>query len=203
MLEVEIKIRIKDKTPILSKIRELAEGMELKGRFEDDTLYDFKDLRLFDVGAIFRLRISSAIIIESTGGFKISEDNPRYILTWKGVLNVKSSFKERQELEFDVEDRSALFAMLKSFGLKPIFRYQKYRIFLSLPEGKIFLDETPMGCFLEIEGKTSWINKYASLLGFKPSEYINLDYYMLWRQYCAEKKIPHGDMLFPDIPVKK
>ena len=196
MLEIEVKIRIKDKTLILTKISEMTGAAGIQGRFEDDTLYDFQDLRLFDSGAMFRLRISSKAIVDDAEQFLIKDKNPRYTLTWKGILNIDSSFKEREELEFDVEDRSALFSMLKTFGLEPVFRYQKFRISANLADGKIFLDETPMGYFLEIEGKPAWIDKAAALLGFKSSDYINLDYYMLWRQYCTENRLPHGDMLF-------
>jgi predicted adenylyl cyclase CyaB len=203
MLEIEVKIRIKDKSLILSKISGMAGEANLKCRFEDDTLFDFDDLRLFDSGAMFRLRISSEAEIDNAERFIIKDNNPGYTLTWKGILNIDSSFKEREELEFDVEDSSAVFPMLKSFGLKPVFRYQKYRFSADLADGKIFLDETPMGYFLEIEGKPDWIDRASSLLGFKSSEYINLDYYMLWRQYCAENRLPGGDMLFKDKRVTK
>jgi hypothetical protein len=60
-------------------------------------------------------------------------------------------------------------------GLRPWFRYEKYRSTYRLPgfsELLVELDETPIGDFLELEGECGAIDRCAVLLGFRPADYI-------------------------------
>lgn len=197
MRETEIKIKVENKNRILDEMRRYAGGEMLRSYFEDDTLYDFNDMKLFKQGAILRLRASS-LAHKKSGGLTADKSASRYTLTWKGVLDVRSAFKEREELELDVSDPSALFSMLKTLGVNPVFRYQKFRIIAELENVKLLLDETPMGSYIEIEGDAENINNTAQRLGFSASDYITLDYFQLWRAYCAEKSMNFTDMIFTD-----
>jgi len=79
-----------------------------------------------------------------------------------------------------------------------VFRYEKYRTEYSKRStaGKIMLDETPIGNFLEIEGSASWIDRTSKLLGFKHSDYLKASYGSLYRAYCREQGKRVKDMLF-------
>ena len=57
---------------------------------------------------------------------------------------------------------------------------------------EIEIDETPIGCFLEIEGDAAGIAAVASELGFTPADYIAESYAGLF--VAAGGK---GDMVFP------
>ena len=64
-------------------------------------------------------------------------------------------------------------------GLRPCFRYEKYRSTYRLPglPGLIVeVDETPIGDFLELEGSPMEIDCGAALLGFSPADYITKSY---------------------------
>jgi adenylate cyclase class 2 len=196
MLETEVKIRIADGPSVYSKITEFAKNVVPIIRFEDDALYDFEDRKLFKSGSLFRLRISSNAVRDGAGNFSVIGQKPEYILTWKGPAETSRGFKEREEIEFNMKDSASVFRMLESFGLEPVFRYQKFRSLFDLHSIKITYDKTPMGLFLELEGDSRSIDETAILLGFSGSDYISLDYYVLWKEYCRNGNLPESDMLF-------
>ena len=198
MLETEVKIRIADGPSVYSKIMEFAKDVVPLIRFEDDALYDFEDRRLFRSGSLFRLRISSKAARDGAGNFSVIGEKLEYILTWKGPAETSRGFKEREELEFNMKDSALVFRMLESFGLEPVFRYQKFRSLFDLHNIKITYDETPMGLFLELEGGGSVIDETAIRLGFTGSDFINQDYYRLWKAYCRDRNLPEGDMLIKE-----
>jgi len=90
--------------------------------------------------------------------------------------------------------------ILTALGLRPMFRYEKFRTTYALRglrNLKIEFDETPIGAFLELEGSPSAIDRAARLLGYARSHYITQTYGAL---YIADRR-RHGsrptDMLFP------
>jgi len=198
MLETEVKIRIANGPYVYSKIMELAKSVVPLIRFEDDALYDFEDRRLFRSGSIFRLRISSKAARDGAGIFSVEGEKPEYILTWKGPADTSKGYKELEELGFNVNEPASMFRMLESLGLMPVFRYQKFRALFDLHNIKITYDETPMGLFMELEGGGSVIDETAMRLGFTGSDFINQDYYQLWKAYCRDSNLPKGDMLFKE-----
>ena len=198
MLETEVKIRIADGPSVYLKIMEFAKDVVPLIRFEDDALYDFEDRKLFKSGSIFRLRISLKAAHDGAGNFSVIGEKPEYILTWKGPAETSRGFKEREELEFNMKNSAMVFKMLESFGLEAVFRYQKFRSLFDLHNIKITYDKTPMGLFLELEGDGSVIDETALRLGFSGSDFISLDYYSLWKDYCRDGNLPEGDMLFKE-----
>jgi adenylate cyclase class 2 len=84
-------------------------------------------------------------------------------------------------------------------GYHPVFRYEKFRTEYAkrvANGGKVLLDETPIGNFLEIEGSPRWIDRTARLLGFASNDYITRSYGYLYLAYCRERRIPPKNMLF-------
>jgi adenylate cyclase class 2 len=96
--------------------------------------------------------------------------------------------------------------ILQQIGYHPVFRYEKFRTEYARRAangGKVLLDETPVGNFLEIEGSPRWIDRTARLLGFESNDYITRSYGYLYLAYCRERRIPPKDMLFKNRPAKK
>jgi adenylate cyclase, class 2 len=119
------------------------------------------------------------------------------ILTYKGPA-VRSRHKSREEIEVRVSDPAAAQLILKNLGYFPTFRYEKYRTEFARQsdQGLITLDETPIGCFLELEGESEWIDHAAMDLGFDESQYITESYGSLYRRHCETLGVEPSDMVF-------
>jgi adenylate cyclase class 2 len=86
-----------------------------------------------------------------------------------------------------------------------VFRYEKFRTEYAKVsnQGKILVDETPIGDYLELEGSPRWIDRTARQLGFSKADYITRSYGYLYLAYCRERRIRPKDMLFKKGRVKK
>ena len=101
----------------------------------------------------------------------------------------------RVEHETQVTDGDATIAVLTGLGFCSRYRYQKYRTVLRLDDLEICLDETPIGCFVELEGPPDEIDRAAARLGFEPAEYVRETYGELHRRMSNERGVEMGDML--------
>jgi adenylate cyclase class 2 len=102
----------------------------------------------------------------------------------RGASN-NSRYKIREEHELSFENPDVMHCVLDGMGLKPWFRYEKYRTTFTLPRLKrllIELDETPIGDFLELEGDSEAIDRAAAILGFSPADYITKSYGQLFAE---------------------
>jgi adenylate cyclase class 2 len=175
-IETEIKIRIQDRAKVLQSLADLGARRVRERHLEDNLLFDDERGALRSTGSILRLR--------RTPG--------RATLTLKGPKTVVAGMRSRPELETAVEDPDVLQAMLLALGLRPAFRYQKYREAYEWEGQEIVVDETPIGAFLEIEGDREGIARAATLLGFSPRDYVVESYVALF--FAGGGK---GDMVFP------
>ncbi len=118
-------------------------------------------------------------------------------LTYKGPA-MRGKHKSRTEFEMEISDAATASAILQKLGFEPVFRYQKYRTEYTQPgvRGIVVLDETPIGCYLEIEGAPRWIDRTARALGFSESDYLTTSYVALYREFCHAKGVRPGDMVF-------
>jgi len=94
-------------------------------------------------------------------------------------------YKVREEHEVGIFDDREMLGILEALGLRPWFRYEKFRSTFSLPRMKslqVVLDETPIGLFVELEGKRQEIDCGAELLGFGPLDYIKKSYGALFME---------------------
>ena len=187
--EIEIKLRL---PPKLGKIRRtlLTAGFRVeKPRINEyNILFDNPKRTLRKHGKLLRLRRAG----------------PHRLLTYKGPSE-PSRYKKRREIEFDLHNGGSMEEIFTHLGYRPVFRYEKYRTEYAKPrnEGKVLLDETPIGNFLEIEGSPRWIDRTARALGFKPSDYITRSYGYLYLAFCRERRIAPKDMLFNDKKLKR
>lgn len=171
-------------------------------------------LRLLE-GAGFRLReprVFEANVLFDTAGLhlrqsreliRIREVGGKCVLTYKGTP-IEGRHKLREELEVGVSGGAdVLAAIFARLGLRPVFRYEKWRTEFHRPgePGIATLDETPVGVFLELEGEPAWIDTVAGQLGFAPPDYVLSSYAGLYFEYCRERGIPPADMVFADREV--
>jgi len=187
--ETEIKLRLRGG---LAKIRHLLHqaGFRItKHRtLESNTLFDNTKQMLRKHGKLIRVR----------------RVGTHTLLTYKGPSQ-PSRYKKRKEIEIDLPHPAPFAPILNEIGLHPVFRYEKFRTEYarSSNQGKVLLDETPVGNFLEIEGNARWIDRTAKQLGFKKSDYITRSYGYLYLAWCRERRIRPKDMLFEKRRAKK
>jgi len=189
--ETEVKIRIADVARMRKRLRELGFRPVHRRSLEDNVLYDTADRALRRVRSILRVRRYAS----------------RWLLTYKGTPDPDETYKSRVELEMEIEDPRIFELIFSRIGLRPVFRYQKYRVLYAKPAranpreqaGEISLDETPVGNFLELEGARSWIDAVARQLGFSHADYITDSYGALHLEACRMRGVPAGDMVFPRL----
>ncbi len=178
--EVEIKLKIDDPAGLEPRLRSLGAGLVHLRKFEDNQLYDFPDFALKTRGAILRLRTQ----------------NGEAILTYKEAPRVEGGAKVRDEMEVTVSEGETLAAIISKVGLRPLFRYQKYRTLYAYADLLITIDETPIGFYAELEGPKPLIDEVASRLGYKASDYIVKSYLTLYQDHLRGRGLPLKDMLF-------
>jgi adenylate cyclase class 2 len=160
MLETEVKIRIQDPKAVREKLLALGALIARDRVLEENTLYDFPAGTLKSGRQALRLR----------------KAGKRATLTFKGSPQKSRSFKVREEFETGVGDSGQLRKILKALDFRPTFSYRKHRTLLRRGHLVICLDETPVGAFIEIEGKRHEITRFARALGFGRADFIQADY---------------------------
>lgn len=132
---------------------------------EENELYDFPDGRLARSGCALRLR--------SYGG--------ENLVTFKGPVESDPLLKKREEIETRVEQGEALQKILGRLGLTVSFGYTKTREVMEIEHNghplHVCLDQTPVGCFVEIEGHADGIKAMAARFGwtdFITKSYVDL-----------------------------
>lgn len=189
--EIEIKLRIADLPALVRDLKRL--GATQHGRvLERNTLYDTPDSDFRSRGRLLRLRVETPAPSNlMPGGLR------RAFLTSKVPIpaSARSRYKEKLEREVAVEAPGRWPSALRAIGLRPTFRYEKYRTAFRLPGLHLDLDETPVGVFLELEGPPRVIDRVARALGFAPSEYINGTYWDLYAADCHRRGREPTNML--------
>ena len=128
---------------------------------------------------------------------RLRRDGVRTLLTYKAPVPGEHRHKVREEHETEIADAEALVAILDGLGYSPVYRYQKYRTLFELEGVTVCLDETPIGCFVELEGQPEAIDRVAARLGFAEQDYIRLTYRDLQEREAAESgRGETGDMVF-------
>lgn len=195
--EIEIKLRVADLAEIIARIRGL--GGRPRGRVHEyNVLFDTPDSAIRESGCLLRLRT------ETPKASRLVPAGPRGAwVTWKAPApprrkGAASAFKERLESEVAVGDPAAFRGQLLSLGLRPGFRYEKYRTTFTIPGVALHLDldETPVGTILELEGSPAAIRRIAGRLGFGVRDYLRMTYWELNAAECRRKGIRAGNMVF-------
>jgi adenylate cyclase class 2 len=186
--EIEIKLRIGDRRGFLRQLARLKAKLTRARVHEMNTLYDTSDGQLARHGQMLRLRVERpAGRARGAGrGTKSAKDRAAStgVLTFKGPENRAETnnpepYKVREEHELCISNPEEMSKIFEALGLRPCFRYEKFRTTFSLPgmaRLELTLDETPIGLFAELEGERGEIDRAAGMLGFARSDYINKSY---------------------------
>jgi len=202
--EVEVKLRVADISELRRRLKRLRARVLRPRIHEWNTLYDTPGKALARHRQLIRIRIEGP-------GPRRRRDTPRTparaILTYKAppvpLRGEKSGYrrryKVRQEFEVHVGDGNQMGHILAGLGLRPAFRYEKFRTTYALPglaNLKIELDETPIGVYVELEGPPSAIDRAARSLGYAPSDCVTQTYATLYGAFCRRQGIKPSDLLF-------
>jgi adenylate cyclase class 2 len=150
-LEIELKLRI----PATGPFRPLLEALG----FHEITSLQPEISVLWDRNGELRAT-GSALRTRDFAG--------RTRLTWKGPKVPDAMLKIRPEQETGIEDSAALEAILRALGFEPVLRMEKTRAVWERAELEACLDETPFGCYLELEGDPQAIRAAMEGLGLAP-----------------------------------
>src|SRR5262245_8058621 len=179
--EVEIKLRVEEPAKVPAMLKQIGATEVHPRELEDNQLYDFPNFSLKMNQSMLRVRTLKR---EST-------------LTYKEAPRVEGGAKVRDEMEVIVSSAETVMTILSRLGMRPLFRYQKYRAVYSYAGGLIItIDETPIGVFLELEGPKPLIDEVAIRLGYKANDYIAKSYLSLYQEYLKSRGLPLKDMVF-------
>ena len=206
--EIEVKLRVPDIDAVRAQLKRLRVREIVPRTYESNTLYDTPRQDLRRRGQIIRIRIER---LASRADKADTATGTPAVLTYKGPAprsrpaqsgrdNSRARFKIKEEAEVSVTDADVLARILRRLGLRPSFRYEKFRTTYSLssvPGLKIELDETPIGVFLELEGPAPSIDRAARLLGYTQKDYSSETYGSLYLAECRRRRRKPGHMLFP------
>jgi len=178
-----VKLRIADAESFLRQLVRLGAKLTRPRVHEMNTLYDTPDGDLAKGGQIARVRVERSAPRDKSepraahhGKSEGPAEAPVATLTYKGPAGSSGSgYKVREEHEVRVGNAQMLEALCKMLGLRPWFRYEKYRSKYELPGIKgveLDFDETPVGDYLELEGTRVSIDRAARRLGFSKGDYI-------------------------------
>ncbi len=173
-LEQEVKLCVPDVGEALRRVEALEGVVVARARhFEDNVLYD-RNGELYQKGEILRLR-------RTPHGARV---------TFKGPHPGAEGVKTREEIEFEVDADSAELLFVR-LGFERRYRYQKYRTVFHWHDVEIVVDETPMGCYLEVEGPPAGIDEAVAALGFASADRVTASYLELHAQSGGS-----GDLVF-------
>jgi adenylate cyclase class 2 len=184
--EIELKFPVADVRRFRTAAEELGFQMVTPRTFESNTLYDSVDRQLRVKKQILRLR--------EYGGLNT--------VTHKRKADMNDAdlrYKTRVETESVVEDVSALAEIFGQLGYQPVFKYEKFRTEFASDEGKLVLDETPIGVWAELEGDPKWIDSTLAGLGVAEETCITDSYGKLFTKWKDETLSPAENLTFDEV----
>jgi adenylate cyclase class 2 len=178
--EIEVKLPFSSPGDALRLLGKLGARVVQPRTFEDNVVFDLPSASLKATDRLLRLRRVGS----------------RAVLTYKAPVAGLHRHKIREETETEVGDPDAMESILHGLGYRPVYRYQKYRSTLELEGLEISVDETPLGCYVELEGEPKAIDRVAIRLGFAPESYVLSTYRQLQEAAAAERGETPGDLVF-------
>lgn len=168
--EIELKFPVLDVRRFRACVLELGFELLTERTFESNTLYDSIDRVLRGRKQILRLRKYGELCTLTHKRQDQEDDgNARY--------------KRRVETETVIEDHDAMAAVFSQLGYDPVFRYEKFRTEWKSGDGKLVLDETPIGVWAELEGAPDWIDAMLQRLGVRPEQCLTESYGKLFLEW--------------------
>ena len=159
MIEQEIKLKFDTHEAARQAVITAGGRLVRSERPQDDRFLDTTDDHLSNRRCALRIRREPDLTT----------------LTFKGPIQA-GPVKSREEIESTVADADAIEALLGKLGYTEWWRILKHREDYLVGQTKVFIDRTPVGIFVEIEGTLDSITATARALGRAPKDYI-LDSY--------------------------
>jgi len=175
--EVEIKLLFDSPAAAAEELEKLGARLVRQRSFEENLLFEREHDPLKSANKLLRLR----------------RVDGSALLTFKSAPHGETAYKVRLEEESAVADPDAIERILLGLGFRPAYRYQKYRTLYQLDDLEICLDETPVGCYVELEGSPALIDRTAARLGFTPERYILDSYRDIQQQHAKKRGLPPGE----------
>lgn len=155
--EIEVKFYLRDLAKVEQTLQKLNARLAQKRALETNLRFDTPDTSLGRHRRVLRLR-------RPAPGYQ--PDDPQGLLTYKGPTQSGQAISIRQEIEVVVSDFESAQHLLEALGYQVVVMYEKWRTVYRIGPVDIDLDETPLGCFIEVEGpNTAGIQEVAQLLG--------------------------------------
>jgi adenylate cyclase class 2 len=150
-IEIEVKLRISSTEAWIPALERLGFCRVIPAQTEQSVLWD-RGAELLDRGCALRLRRYAGSAT----------------FTWKGPKTPDPMLKVRPERETGVSDPEAMEGILRALGYVPTMTMEKTRELWRSHDLVACLDQTPFGCFLELEGHEDAIRKTMADLGLGP-----------------------------------
>lgn len=165
-IETEVKLRVPRLEGVQTRLEALGFVLTIHSQAETSELWD-RDGELWTQGSALRLRLFAG----------------KAWLTWKGPKIPDALLKIRPELETEFADPQALEGILQALGFRPVLRMVKTRAVMRRADLVACLDETPFGCFLELEGEAPAIHATMTALSLGPEAAERRSYPTLFREH--------------------
>ncbi len=166
--ELKVRLTLEGFRSVRSRLEQLGSVVKTESQTELNVLFDYADHRLRESGCALRLR--------SYAGASL--------LTFKGQIEEDPLLKSRPEIQTEVTQPEETREILAQLGLRPQFLYSKEREIrtwtLEDGEVEICLDQTPVGFFLEIEGREPQIREAARRLDLDLQDAVKESYVSLY-----------------------
>ena len=180
-IETEVKFRCDDLPALRERLAAMGAAVTQPRHLERNTLFDDAQRSLTRRGMLLRLRSALDTVITLKAPAPHGAGDAQH--------------KTRVEIETEVGDYDAAFAILSALGYTPVWRYEKYRESFRLEDVSVTLDHTPIGDFVEIEGPAPAIRPAAGRLGFDWTERSLKTYRELFAEAGGAQQ---GNMTFDD-----
>ena len=178
--EIEVKLRFESPDQARRRLERAGARRVGERTFEDNVVYDDERGGLAASRKVLRLRRYGASAT----------------LTFKAPVEGSFRHKVREEHETAVAQPDAVERLLSGLGFRPVYRYQKFRTHYEIGGLSASLDETPVGCYVELEGSPDAIDRTAAAMGVPPDEYILSNYRELHEQQARARGEQAGDLVF-------
>ena len=163
-LEIEAKFKVDSHAPFAERLKTLG-ARHQEWLTQTDQFFDRTDRSLLAKDCGLRLRREKG------------QRTDRSQICFKGPRD-QNTFKQREEIEFDVSDGHLARCLLEALGFEATLIVEKKRSLWKLDQCLVCLDEvTELGCFVEIEGADEiQISSVAAKLGLGDHKHIPQSY---------------------------
>ncbi|MER3458938.1 MAG: adenylate cyclase [Chloroflexota bacterium] len=212
LIETEVKFWVESLGAVRDRLMNLGAIQVGERVLETNIRLDRPDRSLSASGQALRLRRSQpspptssppSTGLQPGSGEGTKEGRAFTSLTYKARLagpgGEIAPVKELEEIEVQVSDFHRMQAILERLGFEPIFLYEKYRETFRLDEVEVMLDELPYGCFVEIEGQVSAIDRAAAQLGLAAAQRVPGTYLSLFETLRQRRNLPFRDLTFANF----